>query len=115
MARSLQPNDSYQALTDCLLALMPPQILKCLFFITFHLHMFRSLHDGSYASPGESVSCLGVFILLLMLTVMIQAYQAWLGFYKGSMKLIRMDAAELVQTANDFASIMGTPATLIEV
>ena len=32
-----------------------------------------------------------------------QAYQAWLGFYKGSMRAMKMDAATLVSRANDFA------------
>lgn len=37
----------------------------------------------------------------------LQAYQAWLGFYKGSMKLIRKDAAQLVELANSYSAIMG--------
>ncbi|KAK9843026.1 hypothetical protein WJX74_005774 [Apatococcus lobatus] len=36
-----------------------------------------------------------------------KAYQAWLGFYKGSMKLIRKDAAQLVELANTYSAIMG--------
>lgn len=46
----------------------------------------------------------------------LQAYQAWLGFYKGSMRLIRKDAAQLVELANSYSIIMGahqrTPSIL---
>lgn len=45
--------------------------------------------------------------LLSQSRLSLQAYQAWLGFYKGSMKLIRKDAAQLVELANSYSAIMG--------
>jgi ATP-dependent RNA helicase MSS116, mitochondrial len=38
-----------------------------------------------------------------------QAYQAWLGFYNSSLKVLRWDKATLVQYANQFAFICGLP------
>ena len=39
-----------------------------MFFIMVYTHMFRGLYYGSYASPREVVWCLGVVILLLMIS-----------------------------------------------
>ena len=36
-----------------------------------------------------------------------QAYRTWLGFYKGSMKLCRWNAEQLVQAANRYAVTLG--------
>lgn len=38
-----------------------------MFFMVVYIHMFRSLYHCSYASPRESVWCIGVIILLLMI------------------------------------------------
>ena len=37
----------------------------------------------------------------------LQAYRTWLGFYKGSMKLCRWNAEQLVQAANRYAVTLG--------
>lgn len=37
----------------------------------------------------------------------LQAYRTWLGFYKGSMKLCRWNAEQLVQAANRYAASLG--------
>jgi len=45
-----------------------------LFFIAVYLHVFRGLYYGSYTSPRESLWCIGVVLLLLMIATAFIGY-----------------------------------------